>query len=46
MSKAEERALEAYPIKNEWIDINTLEVTDEDNMTANGYAKYPPKEFL
>jgi hypothetical protein len=23
-----------------------LEVKEEDNMTANGYAKYPSKEFL
>lgn len=26
--------------------INTLEVKEVDNMTANGYVKYPPKEFL
>ncbi len=26
--------------------INTLEVKEEDNMTANGYVKYPSKEFF
>ena len=26
--------------------VNTLEVKENDNMTADGYVKYPPKEFL